>query len=226
MAQSKGPTHMPTTTQIHTKTLKESVADKLRRDIVSGALLPGTIIRDLELAQRYEASTSPVREAVTLLTAEGLIEMPPNRPKQVTHVDRQSAREHVAVFKLLTIAAYEWGAPRVDAHGVKEMRKALELIKRMPHDGDPQAFIAAARAYEDVVLRASGNRPLRRMLIQLFSTIERVVVLWRIKGPLRLQGMEAVVQALEAGDPQAAVAHCRELMDRFQHDVEALAPFL
>jgi len=52
------------------------------------------------------------------------------------------------------------------------------------------------------------------------------VVLWRIKGPLRLQGMEAVVQALEAGDPPAAIAHCRELMDRFQQDVEALAPFL
>ena len=85
MAQSKGPTHMPTTTQTHTKTLKESVADQLRRDIVSGALLPGTIIRDLELAQRYEASTSPVREAVTLLTAEGLIEMPPNRPKPVSY---------------------------------------------------------------------------------------------------------------------------------------------
>ena len=89
-----------------------------------------------------------------------------------------------------------------------------------------RAFITAARAYEDVVLRASGNRALRRMLIQLFSTIERVVVLWRIKSPMRPQGMEAVVQALEAGDPQAAVAHCRDLMDRFQQDVEDLAPFL
>jgi len=217
---------MPTTTQTDTKAPKESVTDKLRRDIVRGALPPGTIIRDLELAERYEASTSPVREAVRLLTAEGLIEMPPNRPKQVTHVDRQSAREHVAVFRLLTIAAYEWGAPRVDAKGVQEMRAALEVIKRIPSDGDPQAFITAARAYEDVMLRASGNRALRRTLIQLFSAIERVVVLWRIKGPMRLQGMEAVVQALEAGDPLAAVAHCRELMDRFQQDVESLAPFL
>jgi len=102
----------------------------------------------------------------------------------------------------------------------------LEVIKRTAHGGDPQMFIAAARAYEDVILRASGNRALRRMLIQLFSTIERVVVLWRMKGSVRVHGMEAVVQALETGDPQAAVAHCRALMDKFQQDVDALAPFL
>lgn len=211
---------------IKTKTLKESVADKLRRDIVSGVLPPGMIIRDLELAERYAASTSPVREALTLLTTEGLIEMPPNRPKQVAHIDRQSASELVAVFRLLTIAAYEWGAPRVDAEGVREMREALEVIKRTARGDDIQAFIAAARAYEDVILRASGNRALRRQMIQLFSAIERVVVLWRMKGLANPEAMEDVVRALEAGNPTAAVARCRELMDQFQRDVDALAPLM
>lgn len=209
-----------------TKTLKESVADKLRRDIVCGALPPGTIIRDLELAERYDASTSPVREALTLLTAEGLIEMPPNRPKQVAHIDRQSARELVAVFRLLTLSAYEWGAPRVDADGVREMREALEVIKRTASGGDNQAFITAARVYEDVILRASGNRALRRMMIQLFSQIERIVVLWHLKGMVHPELMEKVVHALETGNPDAAVDRCRELMDQFQRDVDALAPLL
>jgi DNA-binding GntR family transcriptional regulator len=212
--------------QVKPKTLKESVADRLRRDIVNGVLPPGTIIRDLELAERYEASTSPVREAVTLLTAEGLIEMPSNRPKQVAHIDRQSARELVAVFRLLIIAAYEWGAPRVDADGVREMREALKVIKRTARGGDTQAFATAARAYEDVIIRASGNRALRRQMIQLYSTIERIVVLWRMQGLVQPRVMEEIVQALEAGDPKAAVAHCRELVDQFQRDVDALAPFL
>lgn len=212
--------------KVKNKTLKESVTDKLRRDIVSGQLPPGTIIRDLELAERYDASTSPVREALTLLTAEGLVEMPPNRPKQVSHIDRQSASELVALFRLLTLAAYEWGAPRVDADGVRQMRAALEVIKRTAQGDDTQAFITAARAYEDVILRASGNRALRRMMIQLFSAIERVVVLWRVKGMVHPEAMEEVVCALEAGNPAAAVARCRELMDQFQRDVEALAPFL
>lgn len=209
-----------------TKTLKESVTDRLRQDIVSGLLAPGTIIRDLELAERYDASTSPVREALTLLTAEGLIEMPPNRPKQVAHIDRQSAREHVAVFRLLTLAAYEWGAPRVDAEGVRTMRAALDEIKRNINGGDSQAFISAERAFNDVILRASGNRVLRRQLIQLFSAIERVVVLWQMKGLVHPEMLEAIVQALEAGDPPAAVAHCRELMDQFQRDVDALGPLM
>ena len=210
--------------KLKNKTLKESVADKLRRDIVSGTLPPGMIIRDLELAERYDASTSPVREALTLLTTEGLIEMPPNRPKQVAQVDRQSASELVAVFQLLMLAAYEWGAPRVDAEGVREMRAALEVIKRTAHGDDAQTFITAARAYEDVILRASGNRALRRMAIQQFSAIERVVVLWRVKGLANPEAMEEVVQALEAGDPGAAVARCRELMEQFKHDVGALVP--
>lgn len=213
-------------TKVKNKTLKESVTDKLRRDIVSGTLAPGTIIRDLELAERYDASTSPVREALTLLTTEGLIEMPPNRPKQVAQIDRQSASELVAVFRLLTLAAYEWGAPRVDAQGVREMREALEVIKRTAHGDDTQTFIAAARAYEDVILRASGNHALRRMMIQTFSAIERVVVLWRVKGMVNPDAMEEVVLALESANPGAAVARCRELMDQFQRDVEALSPLL
>lgn len=212
--------------KLKTKTLKESVADQLRRDIVSGALPPGMIIRDLELAERYAASTSPVREALTLLTAEGLIEMPPNRPKQVAHVDRQSASDLVAVFRLLTTAAYEWGAPRVGAEGVREMRAALEVIKRTARGDDAQAFVAAARAFEDVILRASGNRALRRQMIQLFSAIERVVVLWRLRGMANPEAMEDIVQALEAGNPKAAMARSKELMDQFQRDVDALAPLL
>lgn len=212
--------------QIKTKTLKESVADRLRRDIVSGALPPGTIIRDLELAERYAASTSPVREALTLLTAEGLIEMPPSRPKQVAHIDRQGAREMVAVFRLLMIAAYEWGAPRVDAEGVRAMRQALEIMKRTARGSDGRAFIDAARAYEDVILRASGNRVLRRQLIQLSAPIERIIMLWRMKGYVHPELMEKVVRALETGNTKAAVARARELMDQFQRDVDALAPFL
>lgn len=209
-----------------TKTLKESVTDKLRQDIVSGVLAPGTIIRDLELAERYAASTSPVREAVTLLTAEGLIEMPPSRPKQVAQIDRQSAREHVAVFRLLTNAAFEWGAPRIDAEGVRTMREALEVIKRTTRDGDTKAFISAERAFNDVILRACGNRVLRRQLSQLFSAIERVVVLWQMRGLIHPEKLEAIVSALEAGDPRAAVAHGHELMDQFQRDVDALGPLM
>ncbi len=209
-----------------TKTLKESVADRLRRDIICGELPPGMIIRDLELAQRYNASTSPVREALTLLTAEGLIEMPPNRPKQVAHIDRQGARELVAVFALLTIAAYESGAPRVNAEGVQEMREALVIIKQTAHGGDHELYIAAVRRYEDVIQRACGNRALRRLIAQTFSSVERISMLWRLQGMARPDVMENVVQALEAGDPQTAVALYRGLVEQFQQDVDALAPFL
>ena len=71
----------------------------LREEIQIGRLAPGTVIKDAELADRLDVSITPVREAIMLLSAEGLIDISPNRTRRVTDVSQKNAlrtdRRHV-----------------------------------------------------------------------------------------------------------------------------------
>ena len=56
-----------------------AVAQRLRALIVEGGIAPGQKLNERELAERLQVSRTPLREALKLLTAEGLVERLPNR---------------------------------------------------------------------------------------------------------------------------------------------------
>src|SRR3954466_1295363 len=86
-----------------------AVVRQLRDEIISGALPPGTLIKDAELAARLGVSITPVREAIAQLSVEGLIDIAPNRARHVTQVTQKSALELIDVMTILTCAAFETG---------------------------------------------------------------------------------------------------------------------
>ena len=85
-------------------TRKEAVLRQLRTEIVNGKLMPGTVLKDAEVAARVGLSITPVREAIAQLAAEGLIDVAPNRTRHVTHVTKKNALELVDVMTVLTCA--------------------------------------------------------------------------------------------------------------------------
>ena len=64
-------------------TAPETIAAALRADILSGATRPGTLLRQEDLAARFAMSRIPVRDALRLLEAEGLVTIATNRGAQV-----------------------------------------------------------------------------------------------------------------------------------------------
>ena len=56
------------------RTARAAVAEMLRRDVLSGDVPPGTRLLQTEVAERYETSTTPVREALRQLDSEGLLD--------------------------------------------------------------------------------------------------------------------------------------------------------
>jgi DNA-binding GntR family transcriptional regulator len=88
-------------------TLGEAVARRLRDEILSGRLAPGTPIRDAELASRLGVSITPVRESVAVLISEGLIEVLPNKRRRVTVLTQQTAQELMDVIGILLAASFE-----------------------------------------------------------------------------------------------------------------------
>lgn len=64
-----------------------AIVFQLTREILSGALAPGTSLEEIALAERLGASRTPVREALRQLAASGLVELRPHRPARVMPID-------------------------------------------------------------------------------------------------------------------------------------------
>ena len=71
-------------------TLAERLRLQISDEIVRGELAPGIALDETELAQRFEVSRTPVREAIRLLAASGLVEARPHRSAVVARPGRSS----------------------------------------------------------------------------------------------------------------------------------------
>src|SRR3954465_8765455 len=103
-----------------------AVVRQLRDEIVSGPLRPGTLVKAAELAARLGVSITPVREAIAQLSVEGLIDIAPNRTRQVTRVTQKKALELIDVMSVLACAGFEWGVDNLTAAHVDLMRQRQE----------------------------------------------------------------------------------------------------
>lgn len=86
---------------IHRPALHEEVTQRLRDMIVEMKLRPGERIQELEIARQLGVSRTPIREALKVLTAEGLVELLPLRGAMVKAFSAKDARDMLEVIALL-----------------------------------------------------------------------------------------------------------------------------
>jgi DNA-binding GntR family transcriptional regulator len=160
-------------------TLRGQAVSRLRDDIVSGALQPGLIIRDAELAAHLGISTIPVREALVQLAAEGLIDMPPNRAKRIAPLSKRTLVEMHAVFLVLAMQGFDWGIRKLRHEDVQALD---DILRRQGAAINAKEWVSAVRAsteFNAVVYRAADNLELCRLLDRMNAAFARVSILLR-----------------------------------------------
>ena len=118
------------TSQIERVPLHEEVTNRLRDMIVSLRLPPGERIQEMEVAQLLGVSRTPVREAIKVLTAEGLVELLPLRGAIVKAFSAKDARDMLEVIALVESYAGERACQadpaRIEA--ILEMHQEMKLF--------------------------------------------------------------------------------------------------
>ncbi len=210
--------------QRQVSTRRAEVVRLLRREIVSGTLQPGAIIKDAELAARLGSSITPVREALTQLAIEGLVEMPPNRAKRVARLSRESAVELCEAIDLLSVTLFTRGAQRLTRSDLLMMRDTLEIYRGAVDAQDVGARFYAARSFTDIVISAGGNQAIRQMIGLILARFERLLRICDHEGLLSygLEEHQAMFAALERGDHAAAAQLYKGQMQAFQDAIEHL----
>lgn len=137
----------------------EQTCDILRERIRTGEIPPGTRLRQEVLAEELGISRTPLREAMRLLAADGLVELEPNRGAIVTALRHDDQVAFWEARLALEPAAARLAAERPSPSGLEAMRAAITEQRAV--GSDDQGF-AANRAFHLALVAAAGNSHLNR----------------------------------------------------------------
>src|SRR5688572_22803430 len=101
--------------------LHDEVAERLRALIRSGDLEPKSRVNELELAERFGISRTPLREAIKILATEGLLELLPNRGARVASITNQEIEEMIEVVAGLEATAADLACRRITDGEIAEI---------------------------------------------------------------------------------------------------------
>ena len=162
-------TDLRSTKSLSPKALYVEVAELLRQRIFKRELEPGSWIDELRLAEEYGISRTPLREALKVLAAEGLVTMKVRRGAYVTEV---SANDLADVYHLLSLlesdAAGVVATKATDAElaELQKLHKALEVAAK-PGKANTDQFFALNEQFHMRLLAIANNRWRDQMVADL-----------------------------------------------------------
>ncbi len=118
------------------KTKKDVMVELLREAILSGELAPGERLLQEELAERFEVSPTPVREAIQQLVAEGALSHSPYRGVQVAEVELEEVREIYLIRAVLEGLATRLAVPNLKISDLQYLNHLQAQIKAAIEQGD------------------------------------------------------------------------------------------
>jgi DNA-binding GntR family transcriptional regulator len=138
------------------RALYEDVAERLRTQIFERAIEPGAWIDEQKLAVEYGISRTPLREALKVLAAEGLVAMKPRRGAYVAEMSRDDVTQVYRLLALLEADAAADVARHASADQLAQLQALHELLERQVRQRD--AFFATNERFHLALLDIAGNR--------------------------------------------------------------------
>jgi DNA-binding GntR family transcriptional regulator len=185
------------------RTLWEQVRDRLREDVLSGELPPGTVLSEASLARSFGVSRGPIREALGRLERDGLVTITPRRGAIVTELSREEFVDAYQVREALETLAIQLAVSKLSAADIARLRELHEEMVAHATRGEVNAFFEANAAFHSVFVSASGNQKLEEMYRLLMDQMGRYLARsLALRGSLDKSVAEhsAILEAVEAGD--------------------------
>ena len=206
--------------------LHDEVAAKLRERIFAGELLPGSFLDEPALCAELSISRTPLREALKVLAAEGLLRHEPRRGCFVSEITERDLDEIFPVITLLEgRCAFEAATHATDADLVA-LEALHERLNRFAKSRRINEYYEANHAIHEAIILLADNR----WLAQVSGDLRKIVRLGRmqlLQAPGRLEQSlsehMAVFAALKARDAEGAEAAMRTHLTRQRVALRELA---
>ena len=206
--------------------LHHEVASTLREQIFAGTLVPGSFLDEVALCERLSISRTPLREALKVLTSEGLLRYEPRRGCFVSEVTEQDLDDIFPVIALLEgRCAYEAARNASDAD-LAELAVLHDRLGKHAQAGRVQDYYATNFAIHEAIITLADNR----WLAQASADLRKILKLARLHS-LGAPGRMAqsltehltVFAALKSRDSEGADAAMRTHLTRQRDALRELA---
>lgn len=184
------------------ETVKSKIHTDLRRSITRGYLKPGERLDIGKLARHYETSITPLRDALGMLSQEGLVTIKPRSGYFVCQITVRQLSDLFEVREILEAAAIQRAVERITP----------EQIEQLTHDytaDDDESYdrhIDENRRFHGLIAKVSGNEELVQMLGRVHDQLARFIFLvFRHTDKTQDQTHACIIEALRARDAEAAL---------------------
>jgi DNA-binding GntR family transcriptional regulator len=143
--------------------MHDGVAARLRAMVFDGELAPGAFIDEKALAEVWAVSRTPLREALKVLAAEGLVELVPHRGCRVIELTEADADALFPVMALLEGRCAFEAATKADDDALRELQRLHDELERHAARHDLDGYYRANHAFHSAVQRLADNRWLDRV---------------------------------------------------------------
>ena len=191
------------------RTSASSLHESLRRLILDGAIPNGASISQVELAERLGVSRTPLREAMRMLQAEGIVSAEHNRRAHVSALDVGDIDTVYGCRVLLEATGVLVTVRTLDAARLSELTEAAREMRSHASDADSETWARAHRRFHRALVPQAG-REFARTLSTYFDRAERFRRMYQteeIAAGIRLPAEhEAILKACKAKDASKAAA--------------------
>lgn len=193
---------------LHGTSLHDGVAARLRDLVFQHALPPDLFIDELALAARWQISRTPLREALKVLAAEGLVELVPRRGARVVALTDADAEQLFPVMAMLEGRCALEATQRASVDDLAQLQALHDRLERHAAAADADGYYRVNHDFHSLVQAIAANRWLDRAT----GDLRRFMRLWRGR------------QLQLPGRINASLNEHRVLMDAMQqHDADRAA---
>ena len=205
--------------------LKQAIED----EIVDGTLSLGARLDEVQLAERFGVSRTPIREAIIHLTMTGLIETKPRKGATVSTPEPQHLQAMFEAMAEIEASCGRLAARRLIPEDEAALQEALAACKRAADAGDSDAYYGENHIFHTVVYRACRNSFLEeqaRQLSRRLAPFRRLQLRVRQRLAQSLAEHAEIVEAIVSGNEARAADTLRNHVvvqgDRFSDLVASM----
>jgi DNA-binding GntR family transcriptional regulator len=156
-----------------TPTLSDKIYTYLKESIIKYRIRPNQRINEKEIAAQFDSSTTPVREAVLRLSAEGFIEISPYRHAVVKEISSKELEEMYEVITILDYHALKAALDELTEENLLEIAALTEELERWCHVDSLEKYLELNALIHTKIWKVIKNKFLYSTLYQVYNQVQR-----------------------------------------------------
>lgn len=181
------------------------VAERIREDVAAGTIRPGELIKQTVLAKRYGVSPTPVREALRLLEADGMIEYSTHKGATVREMTPETAADLYRLRAAVESAAADMAVERMSPEGLRKVERRHAEIESAVRDGAPPSELSRLNKRFHFAIYEQSSPLVQQYAEALWVRFTPPATIWTSEHARALQNdHDGILEAIRAGDAGTA----------------------